>query len=140
MSVKITSTMKWDGPIVKVIGKRVTGNSAWEAGLTIEGKAKELCPVAIKYGGRLKGSITTQARDRSTPLSGLAENEDKISMPTADNTVYVGTACFYGPYQEYGTIKMNAQPYLRPAFDLSQGKALSLATYNGKTYFKDYLK
>ena len=29
----------------------------------------------------------------------------------------VGTNLYYAPYQEYGTVKMAAQPYLRPALD-----------------------
>lgn len=35
----------------------------------------------------------------------------------SDNTMYVGTNVEYAPYQEFGTYKMAAHPYLRPALE-----------------------
>jgi len=58
----------------------------------IEGEAKKLCPVRT---GRLRASIHT----------------GKIE----DGVYYVGTNVHYAPYVEFGTRKMAAQPYLRPA-------------------------
>lgn len=36
----------------------------------------------------------------------------------------IGTNIEYGPYQELGTSRMAAQPYLRPAYDEKRGEAL----------------
>ena len=36
----------------------------------------------------------------------------------------IGTNVEYGPYQELGTGRMAAQPYLRPAYDEKRGEAL----------------
>jgi len=36
----------------------------------------------------------------------------------------IGTNIEYGPYQELGTSRMRAQPYLRPAYDEKRGEAL----------------
>ena len=60
-------------------------------GLQAEGYAKDLCPVDT---GNLRNSITH----------------------TSDgNAAYIGTNVTYGKYVELGTVKMAAQPFLRPA-------------------------
>jgi len=58
----------------------------------VEGEAKRLCPVRT---GRLRASIHT----------------GKIE----DGVYYVGTNVHYAPYVEFGTRKMAARSYLRPA-------------------------
>lgn len=63
----------------------------------IEADAKQLAPVDT---GFLRNSI-------STSISGSA----------AAVTAEVGPTAEYGVYQELGTWKMAAQPYLGPAFD-----------------------
>ena len=65
---------------------------AFEAvGMQIESHAKVYCPVDT---GRLRGSITHESTNEGT---------------------VVGTDVYYGKYQELGTSRMNAQPFLRPA-------------------------
>jgi HK97 gp10 family phage protein len=66
-----------------------------KAALKLEGEAKRLCPVDT---GRLRNSIETQRIDRYT--------------------YGVGTGVEYAPYVEFGTRKMRAQPYLRPAMEI----------------------
>lgn len=63
-------------------------------GLQCEGYAKLICPVDT---GRLRNSITHTQEDKDTEL--------------------VGSPVEYAPYVEYGTVKMSAQPYLRPAVE-----------------------
>ena len=62
------------------------------AALEVEAEAKRNCPVDT---GRLRNSITTAKEGKTT--------------------AYVGTNTEYAPYVEFGTHKMRAQPYLRPA-------------------------
>lgn len=62
-------------------------------GLQAEGYAKMLAPVDT---GRLRNSI---------------------SHTTNDEAAYIGTNVEYAAYQELGTSKMAAQPYLRPAVE-----------------------
>ena len=59
-----------------------------------EGYAAEAAPFKT---GRLSGSITHKPLDGSTEI--------------------VGTNVEYAPYQEFGTRKMKAHPYLRPAVE-----------------------
>lgn len=57
-----------------------------------ESYAKQLAPVDT---GNLRNSITHQQYD--------------------ENTEIIGSAVFYAPFQELGTRKMKAHPFLRPA-------------------------
>lgn len=71
-------------------------------GMQAEGYAKDLCPVGTPestgipgyVGGTLRGSITHTSNGKAA---------------------YIGTNVEYGKYVELGTVKMAAQPYLRPA-------------------------
>lgn len=60
-------------------------------GMQAEGYAKDLCPVDT---GNLRNSITHTSDGKAA---------------------YIGTNVEYGKYVELGTVKMAAQPYLRPA-------------------------
>ena len=42
---------------------------------------------------------------------------DSIEFDVEDKTLYVGTNVEYAPYVEFGTVKMTARPYLRPAIE-----------------------
>lgn len=77
-------------------------------GLQAEGHAKKKCPVDT---GRLRNSIT---------------------HTTDEEAAYIGTNVEYAGYVEYGTSRMKAQPYIRPA-----------ASDHGTEYkriFEEYLK
>lgn len=60
-------------------------------GLQAEGYAKDLCPVDT---GNLRNSITHTSDSKAA---------------------YIGTNVEYGKYVELGTVKMAAQPFLKPA-------------------------
>lgn len=139
----------WNGDYIKVQGKKVINKSIFEVGLIVEGQAKLLA--AVQYG-YLAASITTQSRTEGTDLGSPAEYSSEsvpaghdvasfklIGKPADDNEVFVGTAVDYGPYIEFGTVKMAAQPFLRPSLDLAKGKTLSIVKINSKYYFGDYL-
>lgn len=77
-----------DGPSGKLL-KRL--------GLKVQRGAKRRCPVDT---GRLRASIAEELGEDSR---GLVE--------------VIGTDVTYAPHVEYGTSRMAAQPYLRPALD-----------------------
>lgn len=64
-----------------------------QIGMAGEGYAKDYCPVDT---GNLRNSITHVVDE-------------------AEGSVYIGTNVDYGPDVELGTVKMDAQPYLKPA-------------------------
>lgn len=147
---RIDLKKKWDGPIVKTLGKNVLNKSIYEVGLIVEGNAKELA--ARKYG-YMAASINTQFQGGGDELEDPSKyakevppaNHDvstfrKISAPTQDDVVLVGTAVSYAPYIEWGTVRSDSQPFLRPALDLAKGFVITIVKENGKYYFADYLR
>lgn len=66
-------------------------------GHRVTNKAKRLCPVDT---GNLRSSINNELRSENGHL-----------------VVRVGTNVAYAPYVEFGTRRMRAQPFLRPALD-----------------------
>ena len=69
------------------------GNAVRDLVLLVEAEAKKLCPVDT---GKLRASITPVIESWAAG--------------------YVGTNTHYAPHVEYGTRKMDAQPFLEPAF------------------------
>jgi hypothetical protein len=166
--IKTTVSQVWHGKEVKVQGQRVTGKTGYEIGLVIEGQAKLLAPKdtgylaasittqawdgrgtepedPAKYGKVIGGFTALSLTEGKMPeikkeKRGFSPWEMTIRAPTEYNTVFVGTPLFYGPYQEFGTRRCRAQPFLRPALDLAMGKVLTIGIKNGRWEFKDYLK
>ena len=158
MAFNTTVQEQWRGKEVKVKGQKVVGKTAFEIGLVVEGQAKLLAPVSWGY---LAASITTQSMTTGTepsapqpswemmaaPKGSPYSGPMKISAPTAESSsswpkvlVLVGTPVFYGPYVEFGTVRSDAQPFLRPALDLAKGRQLTILMHNGRLHFKEYLK
>jgi HK97 gp10 family phage protein len=69
--------------------------------LVVQDSAKRMCPVDT---GRLRDSIDVQISEDALAITGII----------APHTEYAG-------FVEFGTSKMRAQPYMRPAIDGSQG-------------------
>lgn len=146
---RISTSTKWAGESVKVLGHKVVFKSVWATALHVEQLAKNLC--ARNYG-YLAASINAQMKDKgdklesptkyaksTIPATHAPATFKTIQPPTADNEAHVGTAVDYGPHVEYGTIKMDAQPFLRPALDLAKGDVLEIVKAEGKNHFFKYL-
>lgn len=73
--------------------ERIKRELIW-AGIETQNRARQLCPVDT---GTLRNSIVYEQK--------------------SDFEVIVGAYTDYASYVEYGTRKMNAQPYLNPAFE-----------------------
>lgn len=124
--IEITSHSR---EVSKAVEKAVL-KAARMIGGSVEGHAKELCPVDT---GLLRNSITfaiggqppavvdyqSGTKDKDGNLTtghydGEAPDDDKGQV-----TVYVGTNVEYAPYQELGAPNANVpeRPFLRPAFE-----------------------
>ena len=99
-------------------------------GTKAEGYAKlELTHSEAVDTGRLRNSITHSTKDHSANLAYTWRKSSKGRGTPAgadtttsrggeeDAAVYLGTNVEYAPYVEFGTSKMAARPYLRPAFN-----------------------
>jgi HK97 gp10 family phage protein len=92
-------------------------------GLVMQSDAKLLCPYNT---GRLRGSITWQIESQGSHVQRPAQSGDECSKPDDNLTLNVGTAVEYAQHMEYGTVRAQAQPYLRPAFDHNKDIAQKL--------------
>lgn len=131
-------TGNWNGKDVEIKLEKTLFSSLYEAGLAAESFAKTIVPVDT---GRLKGSITTSSNKESTNTASPAKPVDKIDPPQEIYMVHVGVGSNveYALYQEFGGGKLRAQPYLRPALDYVEGKALQITYENGKAELREYL-
>jgi len=134
MSYEVRTDLQWNGNDVKVRGKNVVKKTAYETGLIVQGQAEVLAP---RKTGYLAGSITTASSSASTDTrpSDDGRKAKGIEAPRDELEVYVGTSVEYAPVQEF-----LRQPYLRPALDLAQGKAVAIGEKNGRMEFREYLK
>jgi HK97 gp10 family phage protein len=79
------------------------------------------CPVDT---GRLRSSLCVATKGEVIKDNKPHSPEDVITPPKSEFEVYVGTRVFYAPYIEFGTRKMRARPYLRPAFQKNIDKLI----------------
>lgn len=108
--------------------KRGTFEGVLNTAVEVTAQAKELCPVADYMGGNLKNSIQWVADGGRT---GGGETTENLTTKPPVGGAIVGTPVYYGVYQEYGTRKMYAQPFLRPAVDMkARGEDLQTAMFN----------
>jgi|GEM_PF-1720902 len=89
-----------------------------EGGFKIETDAKRLAPV--KHG-RLRASISTNWSGSSMSrgkVGSKAKADDGVGRPPGKPgmVVFIGTNVDYAVYQEFGTKKMSARPFLHPAY------------------------
>ena len=85
-------------------------------GAAIASQAKLLAPVDY---GQLRNSLSA-SNLRETKLLNNMEGEKADALDTQglkDDEVYVGSNSDHAIFQEYGTVKQPAQPYLRPAIE-----------------------
>lgn len=139
--MKFTSnvTIKWDGPKVKKLGEQTIEQSLLKMAIAIQSQAVLLVPVDQ---GRLKGSIFIKSKNfiKGNEDSNKALSEDIIENVTDPLTYHIGTNVRYAQYQEFGSIRNRAQPFLRPSMDLIASKQIEIIQSEGKSVFKDYLK
>ena len=134
MKINSRVEFQWNGPEVKVRGKKVVNRSVLGTALIIEGQAIQLCPVKT---GRLRGSITIATKGLA---GGAGIGNAPLTPPIEEGVAHVGTAVEYGPYVEFGVYGRPGQPFLRPALDLAKGAEVTIIRKNGKAIFGDYLK
>lgn len=111
--------------LAPVAAKRALRSGMRQGANVIRNRAKELAPVSVrvptgkrakKYGwkpGFLKRAIGVRPKN-PPPGASLAME------------VYIGKKAFYGRFVEFGTSKMAAQPYLRPAADEEKETAIKV--------------
>lgn len=85
-------------------------------GAAIASQAKLLAPVDY---GQLRNSLSASNTSKTVLLNNMAgEKADALdTQGLKEGEVYVGSNSDHAIFQEYGTVKQPAQPYLRPAME-----------------------
>ena len=112
----VTVTRIKNGNVPDAILKTVK-NSNLELGVQIASQAKVLAPVDF---GQLRNSISASSLSE-TKLLNDSNGERAEALETTglkDGEVYVGSNSDHTIFQEYGTIRQPAQPFLRPSAEL----------------------
>ena len=104
-------SLEWRGDEAKRAMARVKRSGALAIATEIVGQAISIVPVK---DGNLRNSI--QARE------------------DGDGAI-VGTNIEYAAFVEYGTRRMSARPYLRPAIDSVRGRAPNIVATEGRQEF-----
>lgn len=126
----------------KATGRNVLKRTLIKAGQPIAERARELVPV---QSGQLKSSIMISPRIKNTVgyaeysaamRAGLGKEaavralrDVRRSAKGSFAEMFVGPAVpagFYGHLVEFGTSRTQAQPFMRPAWDAMQGRALAI--------------
>ncbi len=102
MEVKVVSYLNVR---VKEINAQLKANMN-KAVMLVEGDAKRLAPVDT---GRLHASIASRVEGNDKQIEGI-----------------VGTNVEYAPFQEFGTHKMAAHPFLFPALESNKNKIVDI--------------
>jgi HK97 gp10 family phage protein len=94
------------------------------AAVPIQGRAAELAPLDPAGVVHIKESMQVSVANQIGSTAGGQWN----AADDFQAAVAVGPArkTFYGLYLEYGTVKMAARPFMRPAFDYGSDRALTL--------------
>jgi HK97 gp10 family phage protein len=136
----VTITKITNGSVSDAIKKTVK-DSNLALGAEIASQAKVLAPVDL---GQLRNSISASNLSQTVLLNDK-DGEKADALETTglkDGEVYVGSNSDHALFQEYGTIKQPAQPFLRPSAEL-KAKGANVAdivkTYNAKA-MKEELK
>jgi len=111
------SRVEYDGRKLQAIIRNSGANARTalrNVALAVETGAKRLAPVDI---GALQNSIYTVIGNESVPLPSIPGDAERVALPQPDGKLvaHVGPSVDYGIYQEFGTRRMAAQPYLLPA-------------------------
>ena len=85
-------------------------------GAAIASQAKLLAPVDY---GQLRNSLSASNTSKTELLNNMpGEKADALdTQGLKDDEVYAGSNSDHAIFQEYGTVKQPAQPYLRPAME-----------------------
>jgi len=98
------TVIEWYGDDIKKMFEAEKKQALYESGIEVLGRATLNAPVDT---GNLRSSL-----DFSTG------SKDNV-FDESPESIEVGTAVHYAVHVEFGTRKMNSQPFLRPALDSS---------------------
>jgi HK97 gp10 family phage protein len=131
--------VKWYGNQVLAEIDKIRRSSLRKIGSAVARDAKSLCPVGIelKFGnkvwkerepGTLRASIRYKLVKKGTGVQVIAGSRSWLKVRGGKK--YMGRDPFYARFVEFGTAKMMARPYLRPA--MRKNRTLIMEAFRNK--------
>lgn len=114
---------KWYGDQVKAEMERALQESLGDAGELLQ---ERMTARITERTGRAKGSITWATSTARSRVRAPAKAKDQIDAPKKKGVLHVGSALWRMRFLEHGTVRMAAQPSIRPAFDESRTQVLGI--------------
>ncbi len=115
--------------------------SNMQIGVAIASQAKLLAPVDM---GQLRNSLSAISFDEMELLNDSdGEKAKQLStLGLKDGEVYAGSNSDHATFQEYGTVKQPAQPFLRPSVELvvQKKKPAEIVERYGRQAMEEELK
>lgn len=123
--------VRWFGREVEKLAEEATDEALF-------GAAQELVKAAASRAPRRSGFLAESAYVSSKAKTTYRKQRgyNKERKPAGPGVVAAGFAAFTARYLEFGTRKMKAQPYLRPALDASRGALLERFGKEFRTKFR----
>jgi len=134
------ANIKWYGENLKTTVRNHAKEHVMKMGFWVEGEAKKNLTILLAVDtGTLRSSIHTKYNPAEIAAY-VGTNKERMSQTAGSKLskykaggrstkrkkkltrITSGTAVFYAPYVEFGTYKMRARPYLRPALDALRAK------------------
>jgi HK97 gp10 family phage protein len=81
--------------------------------------------------------ILARAQDNCPVDTGFLRASGNLFMDEGRGDVLIGFDAEYASYVEFGTYKMEAQPFLRPAIDEASDEALSAIVTSVESHMRD---
>lgn len=113
----MTTAVEWHGEKLLQALRDGANDAMFEAGEILLESAKERVPVAT---GNLKNSGYVSTKTKSSYIKRRGWKRER--KPLEDGGVVIAFSAPHSHLVEFGTKKMAAKPYLRPALDELKGK------------------
>lgn len=111
---------------------RITGTDALGKALLKRAESKDIQNVVKLNGSELQQNMKRKASFKGhmegnefIPPTGATKRSISLELTDKNSTATVKPQTLYSPYLEYGTRKMSAQPFVRPAFNEQKQKFIS---------------
>ena len=95
--------------------------------------ADTVTPKLVAFLGRLEGEIERELDPVGADMKDIARSLVRVRTGFLQSTIYYmakgmllefGATADYASYNEFGTSRMSAQPFMRPALDASEQRLL----------------
>ena len=126
---KMTTTLKLNGPAIRVAVEREQEDILASAGILLQDRMVSATP---QDTGRARGSITYATTRRQSRSRFPAMAKDVIKAPIAPNVAHIGTNLWYFRYLESGTARKAARNIIQGTFERSRSaiRHLFIVGYN----------